>query len=125
MESLKKITQGQGIGHWQRTLAQNKGQPFVEGTTGKVSARVNHGRWLANCQYCAGAELVEPGEVFFCFSCGMKQNDGHPAEVVFPKDRTAIDDALRARAEENQNWEIKETVADLLKENKDNGIKEK
>jgi len=33
-----------------------------------VKARLNHGRWLADCPDCNGAEIVRPGYRFICGS---------------------------------------------------------
>ena len=35
-----------------------------------VNARVNHGRWIADCPFCTGSELIwlEEPSLFFCFS---------------------------------------------------------
>ncbi len=105
------------IGMWQRTLAHNRGLKFAEGTEGAVPARVNHGRWLADCPYCAGAELVETNEVFYCFSCGMEKNGSHPAAVTFPANRAEIERVLELREIDNQNWFPSESVDDLTIEN--------
>ena len=35
----------------------------------KVYARLNYGRWIADCNICNGAEIVTPGKPFVCFSC--------------------------------------------------------
>jgi hypothetical protein len=32
----------------------------------KAKARFNHGRWIADCPDCLGAENVSPGEKFIC-----------------------------------------------------------
>lgn len=34
--------------------------------SGKIQARLEQGRWLADCPKCNGAELVYPGESFVC-----------------------------------------------------------
>ena len=80
-----------------------------------VLARVNYGRWIADCPDCAGAELVEPGKLFSCRSCGAE-----PRRVVFPDERGEIEELLLARPmAENRNWEPGETLADLRRENEE------
>ncbi len=121
MKTLKNLTQGHDVSMWQRVTVQAKGLAWAEGTQGQVIARVNHGRWIANCPFCAGAELVEPGEIFFCLGAdpdgGMAKNGNHPMAVVFPENRAEIEQALQARPIENQNWESGETISDLVAEN--------
>lgn len=49
-----------------------------------VLARIELGRWIADCE-CGGAEFVDPDEpIFFCFSCGNRANDNVPRPVTFP-----------------------------------------
>ncbi|MHB0922612.1 MAG: hypothetical protein ACYC3H_01430 [Bellilinea sp.] len=50
----------------------------------EVVARIDHGRWIADCE-CNGAEYVDPGEpVFFCLSCLNGSNGGRLRPVKFP-----------------------------------------
>lgn len=87
----------------------------------KVTARIEHGRWLGDCPVdgCSGAELVDPEWPFLvCYSCG----DG-PFGVTFPKDRVAIEAALLARPRAlTRNWIPGETAADLRRESAENGV---
>lgn len=105
-----------------------------------VTARINHGRWLADCNRpgCRGAELVTPGVAFICGSCypGAFAADaaerarwtriaaarGELHDVAFPEDGPAIEAALAGRDEPNRNWTPGETVADLESENAAHGI---
>jgi len=49
-----------------------------------VTARIDHGRWIADCE-CKGAEYVDPDEpVFFCLSCLNAANGGKLRPVKFP-----------------------------------------
>lgn len=84
-----------------------------------VPAFVNKGRWIAVCPHCGGGEYAWEEGFFFCCSC-LNSYMGHRyRRLVFPEDRIAIEDALAVRPLENRNWTIKETVADLVKENQD------
>lgn len=57
-----------------------------------VAARVDFGRWIADCE-CGGAEYVEPTDrVFFCQSCGT-----HGRPVIFPDDIAGIEAELLQR----------------------------
>jgi hypothetical protein len=80
-----------------------------------IYARVNHGRWLADCPVCRGAELVTEGEPFLCGSCGAL------GKVTWPKDTTKIETLLEVRPRDNQNWDF-EPVKVLDAENKERGL---
>lgn len=72
-------------------------------TAGEVRAEVNHGRWLARCPRCPGAELVQPEDpVMWCLSCGSG-----PYRVRFPspRERRRIEQLLLRRPHpETRNW---------------------
>lgn len=91
---------------YMRWMAGKRRMKIAKGADGvAVQARVNHGRWIADCPYCAGAELVSrKGREFYCLSCGMKENGGKPLPVTFPPDLAEIDAALARVTEEYQNW---------------------
>lgn len=49
-----------------------------------VTARIDHGRWIADCE-CKGAEYVDPDEpIFFCASCKNAADEGRLRSVKFP-----------------------------------------
>jgi hypothetical protein len=56
-----------------------------------VRARIERGRWIADCDavigghLCGGAEWVAPGVPFFCFSCGNASTAGKARPVIFPE----------------------------------------
>jgi len=67
-----------------------KVQPRVG--TNTVTARIDAGRWVADCPYCAGSEVVSrTGKIFFCLSCGMAADGGRVRVVVFPADIVAVE----------------------------------
>jgi hypothetical protein len=103
-------------------LAQLHKWLFQETPRGQVLAELNHGRWIAHCPLCAGAELVSPGVPFYCLSCGMRLNDGHVMQVEFPEDAEQIEAAVRTRAVANKNWVHGETVHALLEANRIKGV---
>jgi len=81
---------------------------------------VNHGRWLARCPYCNGAELVrldDPG--FWCMSCQSEAVGRHILPLVVPAVNFVkqIEALLSVRKIENQNWQPKESMEDLRQEN--------
>lgn len=73
------------------TLATRRGfRPRVGTQT--VTARIDAGRWVADCPYCRGAEVVSrTGKVFFCLSCGMAADGGRVRIVVFPVDVATVE----------------------------------
>ena len=82
-----------------------------------ILARVNHGRWIADCPDCAGAELARDGRLFICHNCSSG-----PHQVIFPAEREVIELLLSWRPEINRNWEVGETVENLERENKEHGV---
>ncbi len=70
----------------------------------KVYARIDFGRWLADCE-CGGAGYVDPSDpVFFCVVCGNVAVHGVWRQVEFPADREAIElEVLRRPVEEPAN----------------------
>lgn len=105
---------------------------------GPALAFMNHGRWVAQCGTCPGAERVWPGGqireidrgpnagrrfgvgadgVLHCGSCG------NTTPVKFPDDRLAIEKILSRRpAFANRNWVPGESMDDLAAENLVNGL---
>ena len=107
--------------HWvQTTLASNR-LPLVTDWRPRgadLNARVNQGRWIADCPTCLGAEFADSAwPVFVCCSCG----EG-PRAVVFPPERELLEPELIARPLEARNWVPGETVAQLRAENAERGI---
>jgi ribosomal protein L37AE/L43A len=105
--------------------------PTEDNTSGEVSARINHGRWLVDCAGCNSALVVDLGHsIFMCVECGNSNNEGKWIRVTVPRNRKAIETELLKRpingrnpAEAvNRNWEPGETVATLKQENIDHGI---
>ncbi len=63
-----------------------------------INARVDFGRWMADCPDCNGCEYVDPGDpFFFCLSCGNATLEGYARKVIFPKDMAAIEKELMNR----------------------------
>ena len=64
-----------------------------------VKARIDFGRWIADCE-CGGAEYITPEEpIFFCQSCGNLASDGKLRPVDFPpeEERKEIERLLLER----------------------------
>ncbi|OPZ76592.1 MAG: hypothetical protein BWY79_01544 [Actinobacteria bacterium ADurb.Bin444] len=78
----------------------------IAGTEARqVYARIDWGRWLADCPFCNGSELVSKAEgLFFCFSCEMAGNGGRAVEVLFPEGVDRIEAGLVNERVSYQNW---------------------
>jgi hypothetical protein len=79
-------------------LAERKGlKPGVETDKSRVYARVDFGRWIADCE-CGAANYVEPSDpVYFCATCGNAASGGKWRGVVFPENRAEIEAELLKR----------------------------
>ena len=78
-----------------------------------VPARIDGGRWLADCPLaCGGAEMVSAADpVFLCVSCG---SDDMWWPVAFPSDRADIEAELVKRTDTHAwAWNPGETLAQL------------
>lgn len=72
--------------------------PFTGRTGGEpVLARVDVGRWIADCP-CGGASYVDKDEpIFYCLGCGNYTNGGDARPVTFPGDAEVIEEELLKR----------------------------
>jgi hypothetical protein len=104
--------------------------PAQDGVTdGEIVAYVNHGRWIAECPDCAGAQLVSELERrFWCLNCGNAAVNFAWRHVRMPQKRTAIEAELVIRPAAKgdraitRNWLPGETVKDLQRENVEHGV---
>lgn len=80
-----------------------------------VYAYANHGRWVADCPSCNGAEHVKEDELFLCGTCGRQ------SQVVWPEETGLIEELLEGRDRKHQNWNIGEPVDQLAFENERRG----
>lgn len=88
-----------------------------------VYARVEQGRWLADCE-CGGAEYVDLElPLFMCCNDWNRADEHKWRRVVLPADRERIEQLLLARPNiENRNWRPRESVEDLEAENVAHGV---
>jgi hypothetical protein len=88
-------------------LSKRYGHKYVSDRTAgnPVYARIDWGRWIADCE-CGGAEMVDPDEaLFFCLSCGNKGTSGRARVVEFPDNRDEIETKTMLHPSgEWQNW---------------------
>lgn len=95
----------------------------------KAVARVDSGRWIADCptEDCGGAEYVSFDDpLFFCHECRNAAFDHHLIAVTVPglQKRHDIEAYLVARpVPVTRNWFPSETVAELRDENRAHGIR--
>lgn len=83
-----------------------------------VEVVVNHGRWIAECPDCSGAQLTSPEDRrFMCVSCANVAVDGRWRPVKWPKAHVEIGGMLDVRPRDVANWLPGETVAQLREEN--------
>lgn len=115
-------------------------------STRPVFARIELGQWIADCD-CGGCEFVDPDEpIFFCMSCGNRNDASMLRPVEFPpedqrleieqlilarpvNDLRGLDDLERAHMakpliiDENNNfiltrtWDVGEEIEHLKEEN--------
>lgn len=83
-----------------------------------VHARVNHGRWVVDCPWCAGAQVASRTDRrFLCADCFNSTVQGRMVPVDWPAEHAEIEAELGRRPHaENQNWLPGETVGDLRAE---------
>lgn len=87
LERIKRLSKTHGLPAWSGKIREDD----------QVLARVERGRWIADCPNCNGAEWVAEGVPFFCFSCGNPDIGGDARMVVFPTNRREIEVALLER----------------------------
>lgn len=84
-----------------------------------IFATANHGRWIAECPDCAGAQLTAPEDPrFMCVECGNVAIGGVWRPVVWPKDHAEIGALLDVRPRHLANANPGETLAQIRAENK-------
>ena len=98
----------------------------VVATARPMIARVNHGVWIASCE-CGARGAPAPGLVVwlaipfgFCLRCLNRSWGGgwRPVVVPPPADRAAIEAVLLCRPNlEDRNWEVHESIDDLICQN--------
>lgn len=132
---------------WIQTMSHQQRHRLDTPFTGRVSgqpvlARIDFGRWIADCE-CGGAEYVDLDErVFYCFSCGNRAHGGNARPVTFPpeEDIVEIEKLLMDRpieegkggndiekallgqplvGELSRSWDPDESIQDLIDQNKE------
>ena len=98
--------------------------PATVALTPVAEVRVQHAAWIVVCPLCGvGAQYAAPTDPrYFCLACLNEAVDGQWLAVEWPKQRAAIEAALRPRQTINANWLPGESVADLHAENRAHGL---
>lgn len=90
------------------------------GVVPPTSARVNWGRWIADCTMCRSALALDPGlPGFVCWDCGAH------VEVIWPAAhvQAGVERILSLRPDPmTRNWSQPESLHDLWAENLEHGI---
>ena len=84
-----------------------------------VCARVDAGRWIAECDGCGTASWVTPTDPrLWCTECENARLMGRWVPVLFPPDREEGERILSVRLPKDQFWfPDRETTIDLMGEN--------
>jgi PKD repeat protein len=83
----------------------------------QLAAYANNGRWVGECITCDAGVAASPDFTgAFCFECLTSY-----ATVVFPTDRTDIEDALVVRPSGDRNWDVGQSVGTLMSDNQTHG----
>jgi hypothetical protein len=91
---------------------------LIHATAGAVPARVDYGRWLADCYWCNGAGLVRIGAPVFTCPCGAVWDVVWPSEDML----RGIHRLLLMRPPENRWWAPGDTLSLLMWENAEHGL---
>lgn len=123
-DTVGAVRSGMTLAVWYANQARAIGFKFLPYPLGSIEAEINHGRWLARCPACHGAEEADPGEpIFYCLSCGNADNGGQVMEAIFPDNMDLIEQALLIRPDMgSRNWSPGEKFDDLLRENAEHGL---
>ncbi|OLZ72577.1 hypothetical protein AVW11_04075 [Streptomyces amritsarensis] len=88
------------VWRWYEHKAQRRVRPPEGMLLGQsIHARINHGRWVADC-VCGSAQVVTPADPrFACPECGYGW-----ARVLFPPKPAAAEAEVADRAPHERNW---------------------
>lgn len=84
----------------------------VHAVAAPTTARINHGRWIIDCDCGAGNATDPRWGIACCFGCGAVHE-----HVIFPADWEALEAALVGRPHpRTRNWATGETIEALRDE---------
>jgi len=87
-----------------------------------LEAKINFARYVVDCPNCNSAEYAFEDKLFFCSLCHNSDIGSKARKVKLPPERKKIEELLSKRKIKNRHWLPGETIEDLKKENKANGI---
>lgn len=91
---------------WRAEMAGRRVHTDPNAAAGEQYARINHGRWVADCT-CGSAWVVTPTDPrMWCTECGTGW-----WQLRFPDDVPAIEQSLEGLLEPQQNWTAEDDPA--------------
>lgn len=107
------------VQHWhRRDVSRDPIVPKQMAQGQAVEVYVNHGRWIAECPDCHGAQVASRTDArFFCVDCLNAWCGGKWLRIAWPRDTDAIESVLLRRETHHRNWTPEESVTDLVAEN--------
>jgi len=114
-KTIAKRDRSKSVLDWIRKSAARYGIQVKEAVCKQpVIARIDHGRWIADCE-CKGAEYVDPDEpIFFCLSCLNAAHQGVLRPVVFPNEKKREKIIKNLSAENYYSWNESEEPSNGL-----------
>jgi hypothetical protein len=89
-------------------------------------ARVDHGRWMADCPFCPSAQIISKDDRrYFCPECVMEKIGGAMVHVVWPSDDKVAEIErllLRRPRPAAMGWMPNQSVSELAIENVEHGV---
>ena len=67
----------------ERLVRERWGSPVNWAIQGVLPAEINRSAWIVSCPFCAGAQVIDFGEPFFCVDCCMQANGFKAMGVLF------------------------------------------
>ena len=96
------------LAHWHmETDGYNITMPRLTTNQAVTHARVDWGRWLADCPSCSSAQNASREDHrFFCVECGNVAVGGQWIEVVWPSDAEMrrVEELLSMRPSKDNQW---------------------
>lgn len=100
---------------WQAPVAANFGA--ATSLESPLKVYLNHGRWIAECPDCHGAQLAcQEDPRFMCNECANVVVGNLWRALEWPTNRPAIESAVDGRQAKNQNWLPGQGIDDLNRE---------
>ncbi len=105
---------------WHTSVVTGRGGDPWDSPKG-AEARVNWGRWVANCAWCGTGMLTRPDwGIACCGECGARYS---PDRVRFPERYDTIEKILLRRVRrDQQNWDKRQSVEELEQENQSSEV---